>query len=118
MNLIRRGRLFFFRRNFKSHRLGKFWCNKHWKIIEDSQLEKNPINPTVAALGVTAALHLRNVDAAFVRREGRACCILFNIAEVTPKLMSGSKLLDGIFERSRGWYEDGEQFTRSTPERL
>ena len=100
------------RMNFDDKRLGKFWCDNHWQIIKDSQNDAEPINPAVAAIGIATALHLKEVDSDFVRKYGRACCILFNIAESTPvhikdglngKMIGGKKILDGIFEKSRGW---------------
>jgi len=95
--------------DFNDHRLGSFWCDKHWQIIKDSQKEERPISPAVAAFGITSALHLKEVDPTYVRESGHACCILFNIAETTPihkdkpEMIGGKKMLDGIFEKSRGW---------------
>lgn len=86
---------------FDKHRLGRFWCNKHWKVIKDSQRDKNPINPAIAAVGVSAALYLKYVDPEIVRQT-HACCVLYNLAEATPKL-SGKIMIDGIFEKARGW---------------
>jgi hypothetical protein len=102
MNLLQRVQIYSRRRSFRGYRLGKFWCNKHWKIIEDSQFEDKPINPSIAALGITAALHLKDVSPAYVRNHGAACCILVNIADGINKV-SGKEFLNGIFERSRGW---------------
>lgn len=87
---------------FDKHRLGRFWCNKHWKVIKDSQKDERPINPSIAAVGITSALYLKNISPEMVRHKGRACCILYDMAENTPKL-SGKIMIDGIFEKARGW---------------
>lgn len=91
---------------FDKHRLGKFWCNKHWSIIRASQKDERPINPAIAAIGITAALYLKGVDSDIIRKTGAACCWLYDMAEGTPKT-SGKIMLDGIFEKSRGWKNDG-----------
>jgi hypothetical protein len=90
------------RLTFDKHRLGSFWCDKHWQVIKDSQKDRAPINAAIAAIGITSALHIKGIDANQVRHRGGACCILFNIAESTPKL-SGNQMLNGIFDKSRGW---------------
>lgn len=90
------------RKTFDKHRLGSFWCDTHWEVVKKSQKDKIAINPAVAAVGIASALYIKGIDAEGVRKQGRACCILYNIAEETPKL-SGKIMLDGIFEKSRGW---------------
>jgi hypothetical protein len=88
--------LVFFRRWFQRKRLGTFWCDKHWKVIENSQLDLQPIDPAIAAAGIAAALYLKGIEPEFVRKNGTACCILNTMSK-------SLNLLDGIFERSRGW---------------
>lgn len=104
VNFLYKGRLFLVKRRFRSHRLGRFWCEKHWQVIVKSQLDKNPINPAVAALGISEALYLKDVNPNYVRENGRACCILIHIADSQERVtISGKELLNGIFERSKGW---------------
>lgn len=81
----------YFRRWFKRRRLGKFWCDRHWSVIENSQLDRQPIDPGVAAIGVASALYLKGIPPAPTLH---ACCKI-------PKY-----LMDGIFEKSRGWIEN------------
>lgn len=59
-------------------------------MIEDSQFEEYPIDPFVAAMGLAAGLYLRYGD----ELEGP----LTQACEMVPK-----EILQGIFERSRGW---------------
>jgi len=85
------------KRNFDDHRLGKFWCDKHWGVIKKSLDDENYINPGVAATGVASALYLKGVDAELVRSTGKACCMVKTLD------VKNKKILEGIFERSRQW---------------
>lgn len=85
--MTHRLRLYFKRRNLKKRRLGKFWCDRHWNVVEDSLLDKYPIDPSIAAVGITMALYLKDSDSARPTRE--ACCKI-------PEW-----LMNGIFERAR-----------------
>jgi hypothetical protein len=97
-NLIsKKIRFFIYKRTFDSHRLGRFWCDKHWAVIKASLNDPIPINPAIAAIGVTTALYLKDIDSEAVRRQGAACCWVKKL-DVNDK-----KILEGIFERSRGW---------------
>lgn len=73
-------------RLFPRRRFGKTFCDAHWQVIQFSRKDEKPIDPDVAALGIAIALHLKDV-----KPLPHACC------EIPPSI------LEGIFERSRGW---------------
>lgn len=93
--LWRKIRFSFYKWNFDSHRLGAFWCNKHWEVIRRSLNDIKPINPALAAANISMALWLKNVDPEIVRVRGGACCIVANLD------IDNKRILEGIFERSR-----------------
>lgn len=70
--------------------IGNFWCPKHFNAILESQATDDPIDYHIATMGVGRFINL-STD---YEEEGP----LQNACERIPP-----EVLDGIFERSRGW---------------
>lgn len=70
--------------------IGNFWCERHFNIILESQTTDEPIDYYVATMGVGRYITLVTDH----ETEGPLTCA----CEMVP-----AEILDGIFERSKGW---------------
>lgn len=70
--------------------IGDFWCDRHFKIILDSQKTSDPIDYYIATMGVGRFITLTTDH----EPEGP----LKHACDRIPQ-----EVMEGIFERSRGW---------------
>ena len=77
-------------------RRGQIWCDQHWRIVYDSWLTDDPIDPVLAVVGFTVAFRMWDIPEGPVRH---ACCAFDNYT------------LTGILRRSR--VQGGQLYERA-----